>query len=66
MKRNELSKVMRRAWVIARATGKTFAVCLAKSWQLYRLTKRMRVARPLPSMNGWAMFISTYLAIICS
>ncbi len=43
MKRNELSKVMRRAWVIARATGKTFAVCLAKSWQLYRLTKRMRV-----------------------
>ena len=26
----------------------------------------MRVARPLPSMNGWAIFISTYLAIISS
>lgn len=42
MKRTELSKVMRRAWAIARTTGKTFAVCLAKSWQLYRLAKQMR------------------------
>lgn len=42
MKRQELSKVMRRAWQIARATGKAFAVALSKSWQLYRLTKRMR------------------------
>ncbi len=42
MKRTELSKVMHRAWSIARATGKTFAVCLAKSWQLYRLAKQMR------------------------
>lgn len=33
---------MRRAWAIARATGKAFAVALSKSWQLYRLTKRMR------------------------
>lgn len=33
---------MRRAWQIARATGKAFAVALSKSWQLYRLTKRMR------------------------
>ncbi len=33
---------MRRAWAIARATGKAFAVCLSKAWQLYRLTKRMR------------------------
>lgn len=33
---------MRRAWAIARATGKAFAVCLSRAWQLYRLTKRMR------------------------
>lgn len=33
---------MRRAWHIARATGKTFAVSLSKAWQLYRLTKWMR------------------------
>ncbi len=33
---------MRRAWAIARATGKAFAVALSKSWQLWRLTKRMR------------------------
>lgn len=34
---------MHRAWQIARATGKAFAVALSKSWQLYRLTKQMRV-----------------------
>lgn len=39
---NDLSLLMRRAWAIARATGKVFAICLSKSWQLYRLTKRMR------------------------
>lgn len=33
---------MRRAWAIARATGKAFAGCLSRAWQLYRLTKRMR------------------------
>ena len=33
---------MRRAWQIARTTGKAFAVALSKSWQLYRLTKQMR------------------------
>ena len=42
MQKIELSKIMRRAWQIARATGKAFAVALSKSWQLYRLTKRMR------------------------
>lgn len=42
MKRHELSKVMRRAWQIARATGKAFAVALSKAWALYRLTKQMR------------------------
>ena len=42
MKKQDLSTIMRRAWHIARATGKAFAVCLSKAWQLYRLTKRMR------------------------
>lgn len=42
MKTIDLSAIMRRAWAIARATGKAFAVALSKSWQLYRLTKRMR------------------------
>lgn len=42
MKRQDLSTIMHRAWHIARATGKAFAVSLSKAWQLYRLTKRMR------------------------
>lgn len=42
MKGQELSKIMRRAWQIARATGKAFAVALSRSWALYRLTKRMQ------------------------
>lgn len=41
MKRHELSKIMRRAWQIARATGKAFAVALSKAWAIYRLTKQM-------------------------
>lgn len=42
MQKKDLSNIMRRAWQIARTTGKAFAVALSKSWQLYRLTKRMR------------------------
>lgn len=42
MKKQDLSMIMRRAWQIARATGKGFAVALSKSWQLYRLVERMR------------------------
>ena len=42
MKRTDLSIIMRRAWQIARSTGKAFAVCLSKAWALYRLTKQMR------------------------
>ena len=42
MKRNDLQTIMRRAWHLFRSTGKAFAVCLSKAWQLYRLTKRMR------------------------
>lgn len=37
-----LSKVMKRAWAIHRDTGRAFAVCLAKSWQLHRLAGAMR------------------------
>ena len=33
---------MRRAWEIFRATGKAFAICLVKAWELYRLVKSMR------------------------
>ncbi len=43
MKRIDLQIIMRRAWQIARATGKVFAVALSSAWQLYRLTKQMRV-----------------------
>lgn len=42
MKSTELSRIMKRAWAIFRETGKQFAICLAKSWQLYRLAKSMR------------------------
>ena len=42
MKRNDLQMIMRRAWTIARTTGKTFNICLVKAWSLYRLTQRMR------------------------
>ncbi len=42
MKRNDLQQIMRRAWSIARETGKAFAVCLSRAWQLYRLVKQMR------------------------
>jgi len=31
MKKQDLSTIMRRAWHIARATGKAFAVCLSKA-----------------------------------
>lgn len=30
MKRNDLQTIMRRAWTIARTTGKAFNICLVK------------------------------------
>ena len=42
MNKQDLSKLMRRAWELFRTTGKTFSVCLVKAWEFYRLTKRMR------------------------
>lgn len=35
------SQVFLRAYEIMRNTGKAFAVCLSKAWQLYRLSKEM-------------------------
>ena len=34
-------KVFCMAYELAKATGKTFAVCLSRAWALYRLTKQM-------------------------
>lgn len=34
--------IMRRAWAIARSTGKMFPVCLSKAWAIYRLVRAMR------------------------
>lgn len=42
MKTKDLSTIMCRAWELFRCTGKTFAICLAKAWALYRLAKGMR------------------------
>lgn len=42
MKTIDLSNVMRRAWVIARATGASFAEALSESWSIYRLIRSMR------------------------
>ena len=36
------SQVFKRAYEIAKATGKAFAVCLSKAWQLYQLSKQMK------------------------
>lgn len=42
MKRNDLQNIMRRAWELFRTTGKSFAVCLSRSWVIFRLIQRMR------------------------
>ena len=34
-------KVFCMAYVLMKATGKAFAVCLSRAWALYRLTKQM-------------------------
>lgn len=36
------SQVFLRAYEIMSNTGKSFAVCLSKAWQLYRLSKEMK------------------------
>lgn len=42
MKATFRTNVFRQAWELVRATGKTFAVCLAKAWNLYRLASEMK------------------------
>lgn len=41
MRTNFRTKVFTQAHELMQATHKTFAVCLAKAWALYRLSKRM-------------------------
>lgn len=41
MKTQFRSKVFRMAWEILHSTGKSFAVCLAKAWAVYRLKREM-------------------------
>lgn len=41
MNTNFRHKVFCMAYEMMKATGKTFAVCLSRSWALYRLTKLM-------------------------
>lgn len=36
------SQVFKRAYQIMTSTGKTFAVCLSKAWNLYRLGKKLK------------------------
>lgn len=42
MKATFRTKVFRQAWELVRTTGKTFAICLAKAWNLYRLASEMK------------------------
>lgn len=42
MNKHDLSNIMRRAWELYRTTGKAFAVCLSRSWAVFRLIQRMR------------------------
>lgn len=36
------SQVFKRAYQIMSSTGKSFAVCLSKAWNLYRLAKKLK------------------------
>lgn len=40
--KNFRSKVFKQAHEMMKATGKAFAICLAKAWTIYRLYKRMK------------------------
>lgn len=41
MKTKDLSNIMRMAWTMCRATGNTFAECLRKAWQIFKLKMKM-------------------------
>lgn len=38
---NFRTKVFKRAHQLVKSTGKSLAICLAKAWSIYRLTRRM-------------------------
>ncbi|WP_312089727.1 SH3 beta-barrel fold-containing protein [Chryseobacterium sp.] len=40
--KNFRTNVFKRAYEIMKTTGKSFAVCLSKAWQLYTLSKLMK------------------------
>lgn len=40
--KNFRSKVFKQAYEMVKSTGKAFAICLAKAWAIYRLSKRMK------------------------
>ncbi|NDV82223.1 SH3 beta-barrel fold-containing protein [Bacteroides sp. 51] len=40
--KNFRSKVFKQAYEMVASTGKSFQVCLAKAWAIYRLSKRMK------------------------
>lgn len=42
MNSNFRTKVFKRAYEIKASTGKAFAICLSKAWQVYRLLQKMR------------------------
>lgn len=42
MTTNELSRLMKRAWIIKRETAESFSECLKRAWKLFFLAKRMR------------------------
>lgn len=42
MKTTFRTRVFKRAWEISKSTGKAFAICLVKAWQIYRLSNRMK------------------------
>lgn len=42
MKQTFRTKVFQRAYEIMKSTGKSFAVCLSRSWALYRLLRQLR------------------------
>ena len=39
--KKQMSEIMKTAWQICRTTGESFAVCLHRSWQCYKLRVAM-------------------------
>ena len=41
-RKNQLSNIMQEAWRMFRITGESFAECLKRAWQLFKLSTAMR------------------------